>query len=203
MHGACPAAAPGGRGRTRATPALWGARAAARRAVRWHRGAAWDLLMMRPRGANAAVHGRLRVSNHTPREKPPRLPSKRSCLLPAPLPSSSHLPFVFPHAWKALITQLALMARRKCPAAIPLRRFARRSSAARAAPGPRMRSMARSCGGVRCFPWPCGRDPHFLSPLSSSPLSLASSYSSSCAPGVAARGSLTSGTGKPRPLTSP
>lgn len=71
------------------------------------------------RAVNAAAYGRLQMSNNTPRENHPNCPQNGAAS--SLLPSSSHLPFIFPHAWKVLITQLALMARRKCPAAIPVR----------------------------------------------------------------------------------
>lgn len=97
--------------------------------------------------------------SNAPRENhPDRLQNgAASSLLPSS--SSSHLPFIFPHAWKVLITRRALMARRKCPAAIP----------ARSEPCP-VRGRGR---GARCDPAgprgvSCGRDPIFLSPPSGS-----------------------------------
>lgn len=54
--------------------------------------------------------------NNSPREHHPS--SLQNGVASSLLPSSSHLPFIFPHAWKVLITQRALMARRKCPEAI-------------------------------------------------------------------------------------
>lgn len=93
--------------------------------------------------------------NNMPRENHPN--SLQNGVASSLLPSSSHLPFIFPHAWKVLITQRALMARRKCPAAIPVR--------SELCPvrgrGGGARCDAAGARGVSCGLW---KGPHFSEP---------------------------------------